>query len=471
MILPVRLEVATAAPRTGVAASARRVNLPVSALTALVLGLGFVHLGAKSVWLDESISVGQATKQGVWVTLTGRGDNMGLHSFLLHFWIKAFGESEIAIRSLSVFFAALCVPAVYLTGRRLFDRRAGLVAAVLLAPNAFFLQWAQQARGYTLLILLVTLSSYFFLGELEHPSRANRLAYVVSSAAALDAHYFAAFVVLAQLLTVLALRRRAAFTKSWLGVAAAIAVLGLPEAIHALDTGAAQLSWIASPNGASLRKALLDLGGGGWPALAVVSAGCGFALLRAVRIRDRWRECFLAAWLAVPVVLSFAASFIQPMFLSRYLLVSLPALVLLAARGLTKLPSPALLAALVAAACASGLQVSDWYGAPAREDWRAATRYVLASTHPGDAVLYYPTYAQTPFGYYERMDGARAGGPAATHPQPDTNPRVWLVVRKEDAVRDPRGLQTLEQALASGYGISRQRSFSGVQVALYTRQA
>jgi mannosyltransferase len=454
-----------------VAASARRVNLPVSALTALVLALGFAHLGAKSVWLDESISVGQATKQGVWVTLTGRGDNMGLHSFLLHVWIKAFGESEIAIRSLSVFFAALCVPAVYLAGRRLFDRRAGLVAAVLLAPNAFFVQWAQQARGYTLLILLVTLSSYFFLGELERPSRANRVAYVVSSAAALDAHSFAAFVVLAQLLTVLALRRRAAFTKSWLGVAAAIAVLGLPEGIHALDTGAAQLSWISTPNGASLRKALLDLGGGGWWALAVLLGGCGLAVLRAMKVGDRWRECFLATWLVVPVALSFAGSFVQPMFLSRYLLVSLPALVLLAARGLTKLPSPALLAALVAVACAFGLQVSNWYAAPAREDWRAATRYVLASTHPGDAVLYYPTFAQTPFAYYERLDGGRAGTPPATLPHLGSDPRVWLVIRKEDAVRDPRGLQTLAQALASGYGISQQRSFSGVQVALYIRRA
>ena len=136
-----RVEVATSAPRIGAVERTRRVDLPIYALTALVLGLGFFRLGTKSVWLDESISVERATTQGIQAMLTGQGGNMGLHTFLLDFWIKAVGESETAIRSLSVLCAALCVPALYLVGRRLFDRRTGLVAAVLLAPNAFFLRF------------------------------------------------------------------------------------------------------------------------------------------------------------------------------------------------------------------------------------------------------------------------------------------------------------------------------------------
>jgi mannosyltransferase len=364
------------------------------------------------------------------------------------------------------------VPAVYLVDRRLFDRRTGLVAAVLLAPNAFLLQWAQQARAYSLLVLLVTLSCYFFLGELEHPSWTNRVAYVVSSAAAVDAHYFAAFVILAQLLTVLALKRRAAFTKSWLGVAGAIGILGLPETIHALNTGTYPISWIASPSAQSLKKALLDLGGGGLLALAVLSAACGFAVARALFVRDRWREGFLAAWLALPVVISFAASFAQPMFLSRYLILSVPAFALLAARGLTKLPAPMLLAGIAAVVCASGFQLSTWYSARPREDWRAATRYVLTSTRPGDAVLFYPTYAQEPFAYYERMDGgARPRALDTAAPTPNGGPRVWLLIREEDAARAAAGLTAAARALAPSYRRSSQRGFSNVQVALYVRAA
>jgi mannosyltransferase len=466
-----RAEIATPVPRIGLAERARRVDLPICALTALVLGLGFFRLGTKSIWLDEATSVDRATTQGIGAMLTGRGDNMGLHSFLLHFWIRAFGEGETAIRSLSVLPAALCVPAVYLVARRLFDRRTGLVAAVLLASNAFLAQWAQVARAYSLLVLLVTLSCYFFLGELEHPSWTNRVAYVVSSAAALDAHYFAAFVVLAQLLTLLALRRRAAFTKSWLGVAGAIVVLGLPETIHALNTGAGQISWIPSPSAGSLKQTMIDLGGGGRIAPTVLLAGCAFAVARAVSRRDRWREGFLVAWLAVPIVISFAASFVQPMFLSRYLIVSVPAFVLLAARGLTKLPAPVLVAGIAAAVCASGFQLATWYSARPREDWRAATRYVLTSTRPGDAVLFYPSYSQEPFAYYERLDGgarARILDPLA--PKPNGGPRVWLVTREEDTARVGASLTTVKKALA-GYRRLSQRGFSGVQVALYVRAA
>jgi mannosyltransferase len=467
MILLVRLELATVARGVGAARYARRVDVPVCALAAITLSLGFVHLGTKSLWLDEAIGVERATNQGVWAALF-RGGNMGLYTFLLHFWIRVFGDSETASRSLSVCFAALCVPAVFLVGRRLFDSRTGLVAVVLLVPNAFFLAWAQQARSYTLLILLVTLSSYFFLGELEQPSWPNRLLYVVSSALAVDAHYFAAFVVVAQLLTVLVLRRRAAFTKKWLGVAVAIAVLCVPEADNALRRGAGPLSWISQPKAASLYHVFLDLAGSSRFVLAVLIAACLFAVARAVFVRDRWRETFLAAWLLLPILISFAVSFVQPMFISRYLSVSLPALVLLAARGLTKLPVPPLaVIAIVAVAWASGVQVSVWYGTQGQEDWRSATRFVIASTRPADTVVVSPQAYLTPFEYYERRDeGVRPVSLVTKlpHLQPGRDSRVWVVLRTSDTARR-QGVQTFP-ALA-GYCVSTQRRYARVRVELY----
>ena len=42
------------------------------------------------------------------------------------------------------------VPAVWLAGRRLFDERTGLFAALLFTLNGFALEYAQEARGYML---------------------------------------------------------------------------------------------------------------------------------------------------------------------------------------------------------------------------------------------------------------------------------------------------------------------------------
>lgn len=463
-----QIEVASAAPRSAVGARARHVGpLAVCGLTGLVLGLGFFRLGDKSIWLDEAASLVRARTESIWESLAAQS-NMGLHTFLLHFWIRVFGESETAIRSLSVLFAALCVPAVYLVGRRLFDRHVGLVGAVLLTPNAFFLSWAQQARGYSLLVLLVTLSCYFFLGELEDPSWRNRIGYVASSAAALDTHYFAGFVILAQLLTLLVLRRRTAFSKTWLGVAASIGILGLPEVVFALRTGTKGIDWIPSPSVDLLRSAVRDLGGRGGISPLVLLSACGFAVVSAAYLRDRWREGFLFAWLAVPIALSFAVSYVQPVFVSRYILVSLPALVLLSARGLTRLRAPLLVAGIFAVVFASGYQLTTWYRAGSTADWRAVKRYVFASMRPGDAVLFYPDYARLPFQYYERRDGVAPFPPLlATLPQHEGNLRVWLMIRESDAARDPAALRTFEQALRLGYRSSGRRGFSGIQVVLY----
>jgi mannosyltransferase len=263
---------------------------------------------------------------------------MSAYYVLLHFWVRLFGEGEVAIRSLSVVFAVLAVPATFLVGQRLFGRFAGLTAALLLAVNSFFIQFAQEARSYSLVLLLVTLSSYFFVVELEQPSLASRVGYVATSALAFYAHYFAAYVLLAQFVTLVAFRRRAALTRQWLAAGAAIVILCTPELIAAERAGSDPIAWIGRPTLHNLLATAVDLAGGSRTLLVLLaSAGC-YAAGLALRKRTRWRYGYVIAWLLVPVLLSFVLSFAQPMFLSRYVIVSLPALMLLGAAGLAEVP-------------------------------------------------------------------------------------------------------------------------------------
>ena len=176
--------------------------------------------------------------------ITSHDPNMGLYYVLLHFWTRVFGYSEAAVRSMTVVLAGFAVPVMYLLGRRLFGRSAGIVAALLLAMAPFFVQYEQTARSYALVVLLVLLSSYFFVAELERPSRATLVAYVLASVLAVYAHYFAAFVLVVQALTLIAVKRRGAVTATWLSAAVAIVALCIPAAVFAHRAGSSNISWI-----------------------------------------------------------------------------------------------------------------------------------------------------------------------------------------------------------------------------------
>jgi hypothetical protein len=208
--------------------------------------------------------------------------------------------------------------------------------------------------------------------------------------------------------------------------------------------------------------------------LALIGLGC-YGLLRALRDRKPWPAGFVAAWLVLPVLLAFALSFVQPMFLSYYLIVSLPALVLLAGAGLARLPGRVPAAVVLAAllVVSAGL-VSRWYSYHSEEDYRGVARYIMRNMRRGDGVIYFPSYTADPIRLYERRAGFTGPTPIAVGVNgslPAHPARIWLVLRNSDTSRRQRN--RLEQDLARAYEPAKeQRTFYRVTALLYTaRQA
>lgn len=71
-------------------------------------------------------------------------------------WLK-FGDSEFWFRFSSVLCFVVTVPVVYVIGRTVGGRRAGLYAAWLAATAPFLIRYAQEARMYALVTLLCSL--------------------------------------------------------------------------------------------------------------------------------------------------------------------------------------------------------------------------------------------------------------------------------------------------------------------------
>ena len=82
----------------------------------------------------------------------GSESNPPLYYVLAWAWAKAFGTGEVGLRSLSALFGAATVPVAYLIGRELASRRAGLIAAALVAVNPMLIWYSQEARSYAVLV-------------------------------------------------------------------------------------------------------------------------------------------------------------------------------------------------------------------------------------------------------------------------------------------------------------------------------
>ncbi len=377
-----------------------------------------------------------------------------------------------------IVFAALAVPVVVLIGDRLFSRATGLVAGLLLAVNPFLVEYAQNARSYALVVLLVALSSYFFVVELQEPSRYNRAGYVAASSLAIYAHYFAFYVLLAQAATLVLVERRAALNRKWLVTAGTVVALCAPEVVFAYRDGSGGISWIPDPTLHDLVHLSIHLAGTRTSAAAMLGLGC-FAIACAALGRNqgkhtRWGLTYVAAWFLVPILLAFLISFMKPMFLPYYLIVCVPALVLAAAAGAVQLPGRfATAGAILILVGFSVKGLSTWYSAPVFGDYRSSVGYVAEHLRPGDAVLAEPEGTVQPVNYYLHQD--HRGGSVLTaqdgEPVPLRAERLWLVHWSGIDVNPGRQVR-IQRVIAGRYGRGKLvLRHDGIEVILYQAAA
>jgi mannosyltransferase len=177
-----------------------------AALTALGIAIRFAGLGVQSYHHDEVITVARVIP-GSFIDMLhqvkGSESNPPLYYVLAWAWAKAFGTGEVAVRSLSALFGAATVPLAYVAGRELASRRAGLIAAALVAVNPMLIWYSQEARSYALLVFFGAASLVFSARALRTRRGRDLALWALASALALCSHYFAVFAVAVEALWLL----------------------------------------------------------------------------------------------------------------------------------------------------------------------------------------------------------------------------------------------------------------------------
>jgi mannosyltransferase len=482
----------------------------------------FLYLGSKPFWFDEyfSAEVARISWSNFLHLLWWREANMSLYYLLLRMWLQ-FGHSEFYIRSLSVVIAAATIPAVYWLARLLYDRRVALIAAALLTFNAYSVRYAQEARSYALFLLLAALSSGFLIALVREPVRRNRVGYVLVSVLAVYAHFYALLLLAAHWLALRWMGRgfatdhrrqeyggqlSAQLRRAWIAIGLAV----LPLLVFVAKTGAGPIRWIQRPGIADVLRFCIYVTDG-MPGIYL--AACLVALvplkqdiLTRSRNWETWRVHFLFIWLLFPVVVTVLLSFARPVFLARYMIFCLPALVILVAAGLSTVQPAWLSAVLVCLVLIlSARMVPFVYGHDfdnERDASGAAANFILDHAEPGDAAVFHIAETRVPYEFVRSLRvGENTASPSFTaalgpeilfphhgagldyrdftgKPAADflraavpSHPRVWVMLMSNGPAGDPDPTTVrLTKVLPESFPKMQRWHFTKVEVRLYSRQ-
>lgn len=147
----------------------KKINCKLLLILLVAFGLRLISLN-QSLWLDEGIEWWAVTNFNLKDLLFGfmSGDfNPPAHYLLMWFWVKIFGTSEIAMRLPSVLFGVGTVWLIYKIANLIRSDLAGrgqtFTAAAMAAVNGLLIYYSQESRAYAMTTFLVTGAMYWFL--------------------------------------------------------------------------------------------------------------------------------------------------------------------------------------------------------------------------------------------------------------------------------------------------------------------
>lgn len=484
----------------------------------LAFGLRVGLVDYQSLWRDEVDAIRFSDEIDQIITaenipaelrafLTRPGHNGPLYYIMLRIWRIPFGETEFALRYLSVLGGVLMVALIFRLARAFnFGLPVASLAALLVATSPYLIWYSQEAKMYTLLPSLVLLAAFAYRRALIAPSDTNKIPrwqmvgwwalFVVATSLSFYIHILSPLMM--AVYAVWAILQIDDLKRHWRGWLAAMACLTLPylfllgwqldllrrvlsggfESGHSFYPFPEQVSLLAHVYSSGvLRTELSRIAIGLSIFLLLLGLVAPPSLLKNIDYRRRF---VFGAWLVLPNILIYVVSLQAPIFEDRYLIYLAPAFYLLMSVGLFALWRRVALAGAAVLVVFIGFNL--WIGQgqtsiPIKPDFRAASTYIQSHTQttPPTVMVQMP-YLQYTFDYYypaeyQLLEGLWTNnGRSEAEVAQEMSQRVagvsslWLVV-SEEAMWDERRLT--RQWLNENANLVDQQRFIGVEVYKY----
>jgi len=402
-------------------------------------------------WMDEAITTGVSSHSLSAIPGLLRHDgNPPLFYLLLHGWMSVFGSSESGTHSLSLLFGLLTVPVGMWAGWSLFGRRAGVMAAVLFAFNAWLTYYAQETRMYELMALLGIVATAAFVHAFVYGRRPYLILFAAVLAAMLYTHSWGVFFFVGALIALIPAwvvsEDRRAFVRD-----AALAFVGagvlylpwVPNLIYQASHTAAP--WSRPPRFGTPVLISRQVLGGDRVTLVLFSA-CVVGLWGLfTRARRRTREATVLWTLITLPVATLAVAWISsqanPAYVPRYFAPVVAAILLVAAFGSAR----AGILGMIAIALSAVFLINPGAAAPStKSDMRDLSGELSPRLHGGDLVVVGQP-EQTPLAWYYLRSGLQYANTIG--PVHDPSYVNWVDALSRLRRADPRA--TLDPLVAS----------------------
>jgi len=407
-------------PRYGiirVMLATRRTNLLRWGMVGLLIAAFAIRaftLTNQSLWRDEVDALRFATApwREMLATFTQPGWNGPLYFVLLRGWVELTGQSEFALRYLSLLFGVLAVVLAFALAKRLADSLAAFFCSALFALSPYLVWYSQEVKMYTLVLALATLAIYALRQAMDGERQIVWwVTLVMATSISMYCHILAALLIPVEMILSLVWGLGSRRIGWWKGALVSLACLTLPY----LPLLQWELPLVLTPAQTGFAFYPLDqmllilLSGfaagvsGMLPMTALWPAGSLLLIGVAVGVA-RWRDkVALLVWLLLPPLALWIISLNRPIFTDRYLIWIGTAFYLgvsLGVAALWRLWKPLGVVVLVAVAGIAMRGVYDQAATPIKSDFRGAAHYVRMHQTPGDLVVFQIPYVRHTFDYY-----------------------------------------------------------------------
>lgn len=360
-----------------------------------------------SFWRDEAATIAAVQRPYPdLLAMLGHVDAVhGLYYSIMWPLVHLFGPSELVLRLPSALASVVAVVFVAAIGRRVVSPWAGLASGLTFVILPVTTRYAQEARPYAMVITLATVATYLLVRVVQaEPEVVRRwlIGYGAGLALLGMMNIFGLLIIPAHAVTIAAhywrrlgdpsVRRLAV---GWvLAAVFGIVVSGPQLVLGWLERG--QIAWLAVNTSSTGPETVIALPGSIMVSVAaVLVVGVAVILsldMPAQRRSAKWPAMLAEVslpWLIVPPAILFAASVVKPIYTSRYILMCIPALALIAGVAIAALGRYAgPVAAAIILVAGLNAQTIDRMPYGHYDNVRALDQIVSSEKQPGDVVVY-----------------------------------------------------------------------------------
>lgn len=375
--------------------------------------LRFYKINFQSLWMDEIYTMNITNPDNSFSTIITEVNNREGFPYLYFLFLKIlhtiFGYNPIVTRGLSAFFGVLSVFGIFKLGEKLYNKKAGLYAALLLTFSEYAIYISQDARPYTIYLFGVIMSYYGMVTFLKEVNRKNAIQYGLLAGLLLNFNFFGLVNLFSQFLLAIVFlflfkkEERKNYIKNAL-IAAIIAILCFSPNIYKLTTlFGVKAPWIPAPASDSLTILLKEFIGNSEITLFFFIPVFIYFLIGVFKkekteldysiIHDRELGSFLVlfSWAFIFVFYIILNSYLNAsLLIPRYFTSMLPVIVLVLGIGIAMMRATLVRIvfgiAIVSFMYFNHTVVRGYYKAPNKTQFREAAQLIIDKNHNNEEV-------------------------------------------------------------------------------------